>query len=64
MRCPRPGGADPEPAGSVPTHGHRGSLPVVVVSVREIEQRTKLDLMPELPTAEQDRLETKEAAMW
>ena len=37
---------------------------MVVVSVREIEQRTKLDLMPELPTAEQDRLETKEAAMW
>jgi DNA/RNA endonuclease G (NUC1) len=34
------------------------------VSVREIEQKTKLEFMPELPSAERERLETEKAGVW
>ena len=34
------------------------------VTVDEIERKTNLDFMPELPSGEQERIETQEAAMW
>jgi len=34
------------------------------VSARAIERKTRLDFIPELPAAEQDRIETERVEMW
>jgi endonuclease G len=42
----------------------RGNLAKYAVSIRDIESQTKLDFFPDLPQADQDKIETVKSSPW